>query len=143
MGFRGISCRAAFALGILSATAVPALTQAAKPTATRLSVFSQLQPGLWQLRDLDHGNARAQSVCLGDPNAFIQLRHRNTPCSRLVIANDRAGATVHYTCPAGGYGRTSLRLETPRLAMIDTQGIAGNAPFAMRMQARRVGNCKR
>jgi hypothetical protein len=71
----------------------------------------------------------------------MQVQHRNSPCSRLVIATDTSGATVQYTCPAGGFGRTSIRVETPRLAQIDTQGIVDNTPFGYRAEARRVGPC--
>jgi hypothetical protein len=69
------------------------------------------------------------------------LQHRNQPCSRLVVAQDGTAATIHYTCQAGGYGQTSLRVETPRLVQIDTQGIVDNAPFAYRMEARHAGSC--
>lgn len=137
-GLNGALGRAALALGAFMILAAPAATQ--RPA--RLSALARLEPGLWQLRDLDHGNAVLQNICLGNPDRLIQLRHRDAPCSRLVIANDSKGATVHYTCPAGGYGRTSVTVETPRLARIDTQGIADNAPFAFRAQARRVGACK-
>jgi hypothetical protein len=71
----------------------------------------------------------------------MQVQHRNSPCSRLVIANNERGATVQYTCPAGGFGRTSILVETPRLAQIDTQGIVGNTPFGYRAEARRIGPC--
>ena len=45
-------------------------------------------------------------------------------CSRLVISDAANSATVRYTCPASGFGQTSLRVENSRLARIDTQGIA-------------------
>jgi hypothetical protein len=96
---------------------------------------------LWQLRDLDQPQAAQQSICVADPTLLVQLRHRNAPCTRLVLSEDAAGAVFHYTCPASGYGQTALRIETPRLAQIDTQGIAGNRPFAYRAEARRVGTC--
>jgi hypothetical protein len=71
----------------------------------------------------------------------MQLQHGATACSRLVIGNEKASATVHYSCPGAGWGRTTLRVETPRLARIDTQGIANNAPFAFSAEARRIGAC--
>nr|WP_295370670.1 hypothetical protein [uncultured Sphingosinicella sp.] len=103
--------------------------------------MSRLEPGLWQLRDLDNPAGQQQSICVADPSALLQLRHRNAPCSRLVIADGAKAATVQYTCPATGFGRTEVRVETPRLAQIDTQGIADNAPFSYRVQARRIGVC--
>jgi len=118
--------------------ATPALTQL-KPSLTALA---KLEPGLWQLRDLDDARVAPQSICIADTNLLMQVQHRNSPCSRLIISNDLKGATVHYTCPANGFGRTSLRVETSRLAKIDTQGISDNAPFAYRLEARRTGSCE-
>ena len=116
--------------------AAPGLTQA----VGKLTALARLEPGLWQLRNLDDRRP-LPSICIGDPNLLMQVQHRNSPCSRLVIANGPGGATVQYTCPAGGFGRTSIRVETPRLAQIDTQGIVENSPFAYRAEARRVGSC--
>lgn len=125
------------------AVATAALGVAPAPGQQRapLSALARLEPGLWQLRDLGDARVAPQSICVADPAILMQVQHRHSPCSRLVIANDAKGATVHYTCPAGGFGRTSLRVETPRLAKIDTQGILGNIPFAYRAEARRVGGC--
>lgn len=109
--------------------------------AGKLTATARLEPGLWQLRDLDKQGAAPQSICIADPDMLMQVQHRNAPCSRIVIANDVKGAIVHYTCPATGFGRTSLRVETPRLARIDTQGILGQLPFARRFEARRTGAC--
>jgi hypothetical protein len=134
----GASCRAFVAFAAIVLVAAPAVPQ----TRGRLAALSHLEPGLWQLRDLDDARAAHQAICIGDPAILMQVQHRNAPCSRLVIANDPQGATVHYTCPASGFGRTSLRVETPRLARIETQGISDNAPFAYRLEARRTGSCK-
>lgn len=131
--------RALAALGGLLILAAPALTQ----NRVGLSALARLEPGLWQLRDLDGGDTRPQSLCVADPAILLQIQHRNSPCTRLVIANDRNSATVHYTCPASGFGRTSVRVETPRLAKIETQGISENAPFVFRLEARRTGACAR
>jgi len=135
----GARRRAAVALGaILFASAAAAAVGA----GANVSAISKLEPGLWQLRDLDDARAAQQSICLADPNLLLQLRHPRAACSRLVVADDPRGAVVHYTCQTSGYGQTSLRIETPRLAQIDTQGIAGNQPFAYRAEARRVGPCQ-
>jgi len=134
----GAARRASFALLIAALAATPALTQGG---GNKLSALARLEPGLWQLRNLEDESARPQSICVADPSVLMQVQHRNSPCSRLVIDNGANTATVHYTCPAGGFGRTTLRAETSRLAKIDTQGISGNAPFAYRAEARRVGAC--
>ena len=49
--------------------------------------------------------------------------------------------TVNYTCPGIGRGRTTIRVETPRLVQIDSQGLDRGAPFALRAEARRIGPC--
>jgi len=103
-----------------------------------LSALAMLQPGLWQLKT--EGEA-LRKVCIADPYALIQLRHRANACGRLVIANEKSTATIHYSCPGAGWGRTTIRAETPRLARIDTQGIADNEPFAFTAEARRLGPC--
>jgi hypothetical protein len=49
---------------------------------------------------------------------------------------------VTYDCAQAGQGRTALRVETARLVQIDSQGVSGGTPFAMTLEARRVGACK-
>ena len=127
---------AGIALGAILLATTPGPAQA----PAGLAALSRLQPGLWNLRDLDGGSG-VRSICVADPTVFIQLEHRGLPCSRLIVDNDTNSATVHYTCPAGGYGRTEIKAETSRLAVIDTQGIARNRPFAYRFEARRAGAC--
>lgn len=127
---------------VLAALGAGALASAgsAQDTAT-LNALAKLRAGLWELRDLDNRGEPIESVCVADPNILMQIQHRNSPCSRLVIGNGPEAATVHYTCPAQGFGRTSIRVETPRLARIDTQGISSGIPFAYRLEARRLGPC--
>jgi hypothetical protein len=129
--------KAAFAAAIALAAASGAVAAGSK-----LSALSRLEPGLWQFRDLDNARAAQQAVCIADPILLMQLRHRTAPCTRLVVADNERDAVVHYTCPASGFGQTALRVETPRLAQIDTQGIVDNRPFALRAEARRVGPCQ-
>ena len=130
-------CRA-LVLGALFAIATPGSSQRANGVA----VLEKLEPGLWQLRGLGDHRRADPPLCLGDPNLLLQLEHRNSPCSRLVVNQDARSATVHYTCPAAGYGQTLLIVETPRLVRVDTQGIIGNRPFSYRVEARRVGDCQ-
>lgn len=103
-----------------------------------LSALSALEPGLWQLRA---PGEPTRNLCLGDPFALMQLRHAGAACSRLVIEDEKSVATIHYSCPGAGWGRTTLRVATPRSARIETQGIAGNAPFDVSLDARRTGDC--
>ena len=139
MRLSGAARRATIALGAIFMISSAA---SAPPGGTKLSALARLEPGLWQLRDLDNAGSQ-QSICVADTSALLQLRHRNSPCSRLVISDGARDATVHYTCPANGFGRTEVRVETPRLAQINTQGIADNAPFSYRAEARRIGVCGR
>ena len=120
-------------LAVGGAVAGPACAQSLKLVAT-----GGLEPGLWQVRE--DGQA-SRKMCVADPSTLVQLRHANMPCSRLVIANQPGAATVHYSCPGAGWGRTTLKVVTPRAVTIDTQGIADNAPFAFTADARRVGDC--
>jgi hypothetical protein len=124
------------ALVCSAALAAPAFSQpAAAPTLTALQ---SVEAGQWQLRAV---GGQTRSICLSDPRALLQLQHIGATCSRFVIANDAKQSTVHYTCPGAGHGRTTVRVETPRLVQIDSQGVAQNEPFSMVWEGRRVGQC--
>ena len=103
-------------------------------------MLNRLEAGQWELRG-DTGNARIDSICLGNPILLTQPRHRGASCTRDVVAADADSMTVNYTCPGVGRGRTTLRFETPRLVQIDSQGLDRGMPFALRAVARRVGPC--
>ncbi|HYW15291.1 MAG TPA: hypothetical protein VE891_03940 [Allosphingosinicella sp.] len=103
-----------------------------------LKAFSQLERGRWQLRD---GSGGSRSICLADPIAFVQLEHKGVSCRREILSNEKGAATVQYSCPGRGFGHTSIRVETPRLARIDTQGLVDGRPFSYRSEARKVGAC--
>jgi hypothetical protein len=133
----GIARRALIGCFALAFAAAPAATQRPAP----LAVLSRLEPGLWVLRDRD-GSRSLPSICLrGDRELMMQVQHGQSACTRLVIASDAKGATVHYTCPGAGFGRTSVRVETPRLLKLDSQGVHEGVPFAFRAEARRIGIC--
>ena len=119
-------------LMIPSLGAWPAAAQAPGPLA-------QVERGSWQLVG-PGGNAIA-TVCLGDPLLLAQPQHGPQPCTREILSSDAHSVTVNYTCPGMGRGRTQLRVETPRLVQIDSQGLHNGAPFALRAQARKTGPC--
>ncbi len=100
-----------------------------------------LQPGLWQLLVSDSGHTVPREICLGDTRQLLQLRHGATPCGALIVANDAKVATVQYSCPGAGWGRTSLRPETAVKLHLDSQGIADNAPFSITAEGRRIADC--
>ena len=126
------------AIRLFGLMAVLAATTAAD--APRLAVLNSVEAGRWTLssRDRDFG---ARALCVTDPRVLLELRQPSAGCSRFVIANDANSATIHYTCPGAGHGRTTLRLETPRLAQIATQGLTGGSPFDYQIEARRTGAC--
>ncbi len=115
-----------------------ALTGAAE--APQLSALTAIESGQWVLRSTAPGST-PRTMCLGDARLLLQIQHPTAACSRFVITNDPRTATVHYTCPGAGHGRTSIRVESPRLIHIDSQGIANNAPFDWTLEGRRAGAC--
>ena len=102
--------------------------------------LGQLQPGKWTLSSVDTTFA-TRTVCIGDPRMLIQLRQPTQTCSRFVVTNDPRRAVVSYTCQGAGNGLTTIRVETPRLAQIETQGVVRGAPFELTIEARRTGDC--
>jgi len=118
--------------GALFLTAWPAATQQPGPLA-------QVERGQWEVRTT--GGAPIGTLCLGDPLLLAQPLHTPQPCTGEVQAADGHVVTAGFVCPGMGRGRTVLRVETPRLVQIDSQGIANGTPFALRAQARKVGTC--
>ena len=103
-----------------------------------LETLIRLEPGRWELRD---AVGASRSICLRDLGPLVQLEHSGVGCDQEVVASDKSGATVQYSCPGHGYGHTSIRVETPRLARVDTQGLVDGRPFSYRVEARKVGSC--
>jgi len=124
---------AAIAIGL----AVPVL--AAAVSRTPIVAFNRLQPGAWQLRALDGSPPRR--ICLADGDELIQLGHPGAACSRFVLTNETGLATIHYTCTGHGYGRTTVKVETPQLVQVDSQGLIDRSPFQVTYEGRRVGDC--
>lgn len=134
--FRGQSRLLALCIASAAGLAAPVYALA----TGGLEAFAHLEPGRWQVRDLDAGVDR-QSLCLGDPILLAQLEHQGPPCAREIIDSGPNGGTVRYTCRGRGFGHSTLRIETPRLVKIHTQGINDALPFDFRAEARRVGDC--
>lgn len=127
------------AIGALgTGAAFAAQTSAQEPA---LAMLAKLQRGQWLVTSSDGGTQ--QRICLGDPLQLVKLRHAGSPnCSRFVVEDAPGRVTVQYTCRGNGYGRTSIRRETDKLLQIESQGIAGGAPFQFRAEARRTGACR-
>lgn len=111
---------------------------AAPARAPQLAGLAQIEVGQWQLRE---AGERPRLLCIDDPTVLLQLGHPGATCSRSVIADASDGITVHYTCPGNGHGRTAISVETPRLLRLQTQGVAGGAPFDHDYEVRRIGEC--
>ena len=119
-----------------------ALALAAAPLeaqAPDLAMLDSLAKGAWNLRIRDDGSQ--QRICVRDGREFIQLRHRQPGCSRIVVQDGADEVVVQYTCRGNGYGRTSIRREGSTLVQIESQGIEGNTPFSFSAEARHSGSC--
>jgi hypothetical protein len=135
MGFRR-KMRAAY-VGLLLIGGIAAAAPAGGPLLTALT---HIELGQWQFKEAGAA-VTARSLCVSDPTTLLQLGHPGVACSRFVIADLPGAATVHYTCPGAGHGRTTVSVETPRLIHLQTQGIANGAPFDFDYEARRIGGC--
>jgi hypothetical protein len=104
-----------------------------------LDVVKAAAAGSWNLRIRDDGSQRR--VCVRTGREFIQLRHRQSSCSRFVVEDGTDEVVVQYTCRGNGYGRTTIRREGNSLVQIRSQGIEGGTPFSFSAEARHVGDC--
>lgn len=114
--------------------------RSAPPPPPRLAVLATVEPGQWQLKPYD-GVGETRSLCVADVVSLLQIRHGDAACTRFVVDDQPRVGTVSYSCPGGGQGRTTIKMETSRLLDIQSQGIADNSPFQMRYEARRLGPC--
>jgi hypothetical protein len=131
---RAMRSFAAFA-GILAGSVLaPAAAQ-----APELAMLDGLQEGGWDVRI--RGEDGSNRVCLRSGRELIQIRHRAERCSRIVVEDKASEVTVQYSCPGKGYGRTTIRKETPQLVQINSQGIEKGLPFHFNAEARRAGAC--
>ena len=96
--------------------------------------------GQWTVSRSATGAGGAR-VCAPDPATLAQWEHRGAPCTRVVLSDRSGEMVIHYTCPAGDFGRSRLTVLTPRSLRIETQGIHRGEPFFYHLHARRVGDC--
>ncbi|MFC4257005.1 hypothetical protein ACFOWT_16400 [Croceibacterium xixiisoli] len=123
--------------GMLSAVLLAAVPAAAQ--APELAMLGSLEKGGWSLRVRDDGST--QQICLRNGQELIQLQHRQPGCNRFVVEDGADHVVVQYTCRGSGYGRTTIRRESPRLVQIQTTGIANGTPFSLNGEARFQGRC--
>jgi hypothetical protein len=103
-----------------------------------IAALRAVERGQWQLR-LAGGGVRR--LCVGNPRALLQVQHKTARCQIVVMDNGASTATVRYTCPGHGQGRTTLTVETSKLISLDTQGVIDGAPFSETYEGRLLGPC--
>ena len=118
-----------------AALAVATMVAAARPTA-----LAQAAPGLWEISGYP-GTRGPVRECFGDLSLLAQYEHRRQSCTSSIVSDRPPSSVVQYSCPGGGFGRSTLTMITPRSIRIETQGISDNLPFNYVLQARRVGDC--
>lgn len=126
-------------LGLLLCAAALGFSIPAFAQTDGLAMLAGLSKGEWTIKFRDGSPDR--KICVRTGRELIQLRHRETGCSRFVVEDGAARVTVQYTCPGNGYGRTFVRRETGALVQIESQGIADGQPFQFAGEARRTGTC--
>ncbi len=106
------------------------------------SADSRFEPGQYQVREFGPtAHPHSVAMCISDPAQLLRREHPGIRCTQTVLAQDPMGLTVHYTCAAKGWGRSTLHFETPRLVQLETQGIANGLPFSYSAELRRTGDC--
>ncbi|NVE95118.1 hypothetical protein [Altererythrobacter lutimaris] len=130
-----ISCLLAIA-GVIALAFAPA----GKAQDTRLAVFDGIEKGQWSIRFRDGSPPR--SICVRSGRELLKLKHGKSGCSNVIVANEPDMATVQYSCPGDGYGRTTIRRETRALLQLSSQGIANERPFQVYAEARYQGACQ-
>jgi len=103
------------------------------------ALFAGIQRGLWEVTGAP--GRPAQRLCLAEPLVLAQFEHRLQTCERDIVRDTLSVAEIHYRCPAGGFGRSTITALTPRSVRVATQGISGDGPFQYVLQARRIGAC--
>ena len=124
----------AIVAGLIGLAAMPGLAQ-----GNGLAMLGTITKGEWTIKFRDGSPDR--KICVRSGQELIQLRHRESGCNRFVVEDAPTKVTVQYTCAGNGYGRTSIRRETPGLVQLESQGIEGGLPFQLVAEARRTGPC--
>lgn len=124
-------------LGLVSAAAVAQVPS--------LQVFgaNDFQPGLYSVSAAG-GGGETLNKCVASPETLMHAGLEGADgrnCTHTVIEDTPDRATVAFSCRGVGSGRTTVIKDNRNHFTIDAQGIRGREPFALRQEARRVGNC--
>ena len=96
--------------------------------------------GLWELSGIP-GTKVPIKMCVADPVELAFVEHHGASCTHLVLSDSDDMIRLSFRCSGRGFGQASIKTITPRSLRVDVQGIAGNAPYAYVMQARRIDDC--
>lgn len=106
------------------------LALAGAAPAAPLAIEQAIERGGWALVARGAAERMPERLCVADTTALLRPQHRTVACTHLVIDDTPRAATIHYSCPTGGHGRTTLRVESRARVVVETQGIAGGLPFS-------------
>ena len=109
--------------------------------AQRLNVLGESPPGLWELTGAPGARGKVRE-CVANLATLAQYEHRGRTCKATTLSDSGKAAVIHYTCAGSDFGRTAIKVITPRNLKLDSQGISDGLPFAFTIEARRVGECK-
>lgn len=133
-----VSKAAGLAALVLLCAGVGSRAQAPSPKPDALA---NIELGLWEFKEIGRGAGATERRCLTSLRALLQPAQPRLTCKHFIAENGAAKAIVAYDCGARGQGRTALRVETPRLVSVDSQGVADGRPFSVRVEVRRIGAC--
>jgi hypothetical protein len=139
MDNRMISMMQKMALGGLAVGTALWMSAPVVAQGNSLAMLEALNKGEWTIKL--RGGGPDRKICVRSGAELIQLVHRENGCSQFVVEDGAARVTVQYTCQGNGYGRTSVRRETPALVQLESQGIHDGTPFQLVAEARRTGSC--
>jgi len=133
-----------FSLSVAAAAAAIAAIAAiavAAPAADTPKTLSAAAPGLWELTGVQ-GSKTPVRECLTKLATLGQYEHRARTCTATTLSDTGKVMVINYSCGANDFGRTSIKIVTPRNLRVETQGISDGLPFGYKIEARRVGECK-
>jgi hypothetical protein len=129
------------AIGVVAAAATSGAASVATQGPAATGIRGIFQPGDWQMRLIGGQGEMPAKMCVSDVDRLFRIEHQQARCTQVIIDQGPTSMTVHYSCPGTGWGRTTIRMETPRLGRIETQGISKAVPFAYDAEIRRTGDC--
>lgn len=128
-------------LALLGGASLALAAPASGPMPASPRALGTLQPGLWEMKSVGSDQA-AKRLCISDLRQLLQPVDIQPICRQFIAEDGADRVTASFDCAGLGQGRTALRVETPRLIQIESQGIAGGRPYAARIEGRRIGACQ-